>query len=175
VDGAAAGRDLPAGTCLEAEEEGVEAGVEALAAVVGPGVGAVSGHAGKRLEGSEAWPSCHAGNRRYLPSSPFKWPSSRSTHFLLHRRSSFRRPACGDSSQDGAARSHLHGGDTPGVEHHKPVTVPAAQYALIFRESRDDVFYDLLRSASILVVGDIQVLAANKAYAQNDLRHGHEP
>ena len=85
-----------------------------------------------------------------------------------------RRPPA-DSSQDGAARSHLHGGDAPAVEHHEPVAVPAAQDAVIFGEGRDDSFHDLLGSASSLVVGDIQVLAANEAHAQNDLRHGHAP
>jgi hypothetical protein len=53
--------------------------------------------------------------------------------------------------------------------------MPAAEYAVILREGRDDAFHGLVRSVSRLVVADIQVLTANKADAQHDLCHGHEP
>jgi hypothetical protein len=41
--------------------------------------------------------------------------------------------------------------------------VLAAQYAVIFREDGDDAVHGLVRRASSLVVGDIQVLAADEA------------
>src|ERR1700741_3221724 len=82
-------------------------------------------------------------------------------------------PSC--RSQDGAAWSYLKGGDAPAVEHYEPAAVPAAQYPVIFREGRDPPVYDLVRLASILFVGNVQVLAANEADAQHDLCHGHVP
>ena len=51
----------------------------------------------------------------------------------------------------------------------------AAQYAVIFREGRDDLAHDLVRGTSIIFVGDVQVLAANEADAQHDLCHGQAP
>jgi hypothetical protein len=51
----------------------------------------------------------------------------------------------------------------------------AAQHAVRLREGGDDAFHDLFRRPSGVVVGDIQVLAANEADAQNDSCHGHAP
>ena len=37
----------------------------------------------------------------------------------------------------------------------------AAQYAVIFREGRDDLAHGLVRGISVIFLGDVQVLAAN--------------
>src|SRR5205807_7348482 len=63
--------------------------------------------------------------------------------------------ASGGPSQDGAAWSYLKGGDAPAVEHYKPAAVPAAQYAVLFPEGGDDMVHDLVRRASVLLVGDV--------------------
>src|ERR1700741_3803671 len=82
-------------------------------------------------------------------------------------------PSC--RSQDGAAWSYLKGGDAPAVEHYEPAAVPAAQYTVIFREGRAHPVYDLVRLASLLCVGNVQVPAANEAAPQHDLCHGQVP
>jgi hypothetical protein len=79
------------------------------------------------------------------------------------------------SSKDGAAWSHLKGGDAPAVEHYEPVAVPTPQHTVTFSKGRDDAVRDLVESVSRLFVGYIQVLAANEADAQHDLCHGHAP
>src|ERR1700761_3013194 len=77
--------------------------------------------------------------------------------------------------QDSAAGSHLKGGDAPAEEHDEPVAVPAAQGAVTVCEERDDMVHGLVFRAVGLVVSDVQVLTADKADAQHDLRHGHAP
>jgi hypothetical protein len=77
--------------------------------------------------------------------------------------------------QYGAARCYFEGGDTPAVEHDEPSAVPAPEDALVVRQALDDVLHGLIPGAASLVVGDVQVLAADEADAQYDLRHGHAP
>jgi hypothetical protein len=78
-------------------------------------------------------------------------------------------------SQHGAARSYLKGGDAPAVEHYEPVAMPTAQCAVVLREGGDDAVHGLVQLVSGLVVGNIQVLAADETDAQHELRHSYAP
>jgi hypothetical protein len=63
--------------------------------------------------------------------------------------------------QDRAARCDFHGGNAPREEHQKPIAVPAAQHARIFRERGGDVVDDLVFAARTgLLIGQIQVVTA---------------
>ena len=57
--------------------------------------------------------------------------------------------------QDGAARSHLESGDTAAVKDYEPVSVPAAQHAVVVRQGRDGVFHVLVHGTANAVVGDV--------------------
>jgi hypothetical protein len=77
-------------------------------------------------------------------------------------------------SQDRAARCDFHGGNPPCVEHQKPIAVPAAQHAAIFRKRGDAVVDDLvLATRAGLLVRQIQVVTADEPNTKHDACHAH--
>ncbi len=77
-------------------------------------------------------------------------------------------------SQDRAARCDFHGGNAPCVEHQKPIAVPAAQHAGIFRKRGDDVVDNLVFAARTgLLVRQIQVVTADEPNTKHDGCHVH--
>jgi len=79
-------------------------------------------------------------------------------------------------SQDRAARRHLNGGNPPAVQHHEPVTMPAAKHTGILGKRRNDLLDDLVYVDGVgLFVRDVHVIAASQPDAQHNLCHGHAP
>ncbi len=66
--------------------------------------------------------------------------------------------------QDRSAWPDLDRGDAPRVQHQEPITVPATQYPILFRQCRHDMVDDDVRTSRVpLVVRDIHVFAAREA------------
>src|SRR5918994_518293 len=94
------------------------------------------------------------------------------------RRSRPRRPCGGPvvglSSQDGAARCQLDGGNAPAVQRYQPATMSAAEHSRVLGQDRDDVFDDVADVDRVgFVVLDVEVVSAGEPDAQHDCGHRH--
>src|SRR5215207_4702931 len=97
---------------------------------------------------------------------------------VADRRSRPRRPCgglgVGSSSQDGASRCQLDGGNTPAVYRYQPATMSAAEHSRVLGQDRDDVLDDVAGVDRVgFVVLDVEVVSAGESDAQHDGRHRH--
>src|SRR5918995_3254689 len=80
----------------------------------------------------------------------------------------------GSSSQDGAARCQLDGGNAPAVYGYQPATMSAAERSRVLGQDRDDVLDDVAGVDRVgFVVLDVEVVSAGEPDAQHDCGHGH--
>lgn len=74
--------------------------------------------------------------------------------------------------QDRAARRDFHRGDTPCVQHQKPVAVSATEHAGLLRKCAHDVVDDLaLSPRTVIVVRDIDAVAAHEPDTEHKAFH----
>jgi len=78
-------------------------------------------------------------------------------------------------SEDCAAWRDFDGGNAPAVEHHEPVTMAGANHASVIRKRVDDSLDGLALVEGVVLVPNVELVAAHETDPQHYFCHAQSP